>query len=133
MNTLDLTPSEYQDYVRKMIELHILIRDKHDKLKISPLVEKGISSQKEQGIDEIVKDELGPNDIESEGVFLSGIILLGMCLVPFGIKGNDLFHCLNIILISLDFTPINQINSKAVLGWINLLFPDIENKENDGI
>lgn len=128
-NTFELQQSEFRGHVNRLLERCVMKRDESDNLKLTPIFEKCISSQKDYGIDQFVKDELGPSDIQSQGVYLSGVILLGMCLIPHGIIGNDLFHCLNIILKSLQLEPIDNSNSKVVLGWINDFYPDMTSGE----
>ncbi len=125
-NTVDLTRNEYQYYIHKMLDLHIIERVKSDKFKISPLFERGLASQKGCGLDKAVKKELGDKDVESGGVYLSGLVLSGLVLLVFGIRGNELFHSLNIILQTLNLSLIPNWNEKAVLEWINVLSIDMK-------
>lgn len=119
VNTYELPKSDNQYYLDKMVESGALFRDTDDSYTLTKAMGNALKTQLKYGITKFVKDELGDKNIHNGAYPLSTPILLGLCLVVLKIQGDDLFHCINIILKIEEVPQIQNFNCSPLLNWIN--------------
>lgn len=125
VNTSELSKSDNQYYITKMVEVGSLFRDIDDSFTLTKAIGNALKTQTKFGITEFVKDKLGDQNIHNGVYPLSTPILLGICLVALKIQGDDLFHCINIILEIEEVPQIKNFNCVALLSWINRLSDEV--------
>ncbi len=118
-DTQNLPIEIVREYIQKLLEKHILTKNENGDEAVNVFFLKAFTSQEKIGMVKQIKREAPNND------FLSTMIRLGMCLIMFGIKRDELFHSLNIVAISMKLPQCRSNDCERILGWIDYFAPDV--------
>ena len=115
-NTIDLPIKIQLKYIKTMMDLHILTINQENKPCVTPFYHKTFEFLQKNGLDQYIKSEIQDNE-------LANTVMIGGCLLLFGVQKQDLFHSLNLVSEILQKNLILNNDCNKILEWIDYCFP----------
>ncbi|KAF6247500.1 hypothetical protein C6990_03330 [Nitrosopumilus sp. b3] len=116
-NTIELSRSEYTDYVEKMITFDLMKRGTDDQFILTRRVLKGIKSLHDEKLAKTIREECGDTT-------LAEIFMITACVIASNrnMAQIDLFHITNIIAKKIDKPMLTKDHFDNFIGWVEYLF-----------